>query len=210
MSDRDSNGRQIYTIGHSNHAIERLGELLRRHGVTAVADVRSTPYSRFNPQFNRETLAGWFTEVGIRYVFLGRELGGRSEDPADYDEHGVVSYGRLRAKPTFEAGIERLLRGAATQRIALLCSEKEPLDCHRTLLVARDLADRGIPVQHIHADGSLESHDQTMDRLLEERGLKQTTLFASAPGKAGSEGDPISRAIALKAAEVAFRPGRPR
>ena len=199
----NSDARQIFTIGHSNHPIERLEELLREHGVTAVADVRSAPYSAFNPQFNRETLAGWLREAGIRYVFLGSELGGRSEDPADYDESGVVSYDRLRTKPAFKAGIRRLLRGAATERIALLCSEKEPLNCHRTLLVARDLADRGVHVRHILAGESPETHDQTMDRLLEERGLKQTALFPS-------EDDPISRAISLQAAGVAHRLDRPR
>ena len=203
---RGSGGSKVvFTIGHSTHPTEHLEELLRLHRVTAVADVRSTPYSRLNPQFNRTELARWLGEADIAYVFLGRELGGRSDDPSDY-ENGRVRYDRLQAKPAFEAGIERVSRGASKQRIALLCSEKEPLDCHRTLLVARALADRGVSVNHILADGSLETHTQAMNRLLEITGLKQARLFPPAPEDAGHNDDLVSQAVALRAAQVAYGP----
>ena len=196
-----THGTTVFTVGHSNHPIERFEELLQMNGVTAVADVRSAPYSRFSPQFNKEDLAAWLRDAGIAYVFLGRELGGRSDDPSDY-ENGRVRYDRLAAKPTYESGIERVLHGASEKRIALLCAEKEPLDCHRTLLVARTLTGRGVSVEHILADGSLESHDRTMVRLLEMAGLKQTSLFNPAGPGVHDARDAIAAAIALRAAQV--------
>lgn len=124
----------LYTVGHSNHSFEKFISLLTANGVTAVADVRSRPFSRRHPQFNEERLAAALAQQGIAYVFLGRELGARPEDPSCY-ENGKVQYERLSATPAFKAGIERALAGAEKFRVALMCAEKEPLDCHRTLLV---------------------------------------------------------------------------
>lgn len=169
---------RVLTIGHSDHTPERFVELLRMHDVTAVADVRSAPYSRLHPAFNREPLARLLEEQGIAYVFLGRELGGRSSDPACY-VYGRVQYRRLAETELFRAGIDRVLTGAETHRIALLCAEKEPLACHRSLLVARELEARGAPVAHIHADGQLEAHTAALDRLLELLKMPTLDLFLS-------------------------------
>ena len=122
----------IHTIGHSNHPIERFVGLLLPHGITAVADVRSTPYSRFNPQFRREKLQASLADASIQYVFLGEELGARSSDPACYDASGRVSYAKLAQTPLFRKGIERLKGGMTQFRISIMCAEREPLDCHRT------------------------------------------------------------------------------
>jgi len=168
----------VYTIGHSTHSAEVFLALLRQHGVEAVADVRSSPFSRFNPQFNRELLEQFLKANGIRYVFLGKELGARSEDRSCYLD-GRVQYGRLAQTPLFQSGLDRVLQGAAKYRVALMCAEKEPLECHRTLLVARALAERGQPVLHIHADGHLESHEAAMERLLDVTGLPKEDLFRS-------------------------------
>jgi uncharacterized protein (DUF488 family) len=166
----------ILTIGHSTHKLERFTALLKRHGVTAIADVRSAPYSRFNPHFNRAELERSLKAEGIRYVFLGRELGARSEDPACYDK-GRVQYARLARTEAFREGIERLRRGATEHRIACMCAEREPLECHRTLLVARALEAEGLKVAHIHADGRLEAHEAAMERLLDLTGLPRDDLF---------------------------------
>ena len=166
----------ILTIGHSTHKLERFTALLKRHGVTAIADVRSAPYSRFNPHFNRAELERSLKAEGIRYVFLGRELGARSEDPACYDK-GRVQYARLARTEAFREGIERLRRGATEHRIACMCAEREPLECHRTLLVARALEAEGLKVAHIHADGRLEAHEAAMERLLDLMGLPRDDLF---------------------------------
>lgn len=166
----------VYTVGHSTHSLEDFVVLLARHGVTAVVDVRSAPFSRFNPQFNKGVLDSSLKEHGIAYVFLGRELGARSDDPANYED-GRVQYTRLAETELFKRGIERVLRGAEEHRVALMCAEKEPLECHRTLLVARVLHEQGVDVEHILGDGTLEPHEATMDRLLELSGFQQEELF---------------------------------
>ncbi len=151
----------IYTIGHSNHPKEAFLALLERYRITALADVRSFPYSRRYPDYNREVLKEWIKSYGIAYVFLGEQLGGRSQ-PLDLTD-------RLKTKPSLAQGLERLRQGMARYRIALLCAEKDPLNCHRGWLLAPELEDRGIAVCHILADGGLERHrPDTEDRLLEE------------------------------------------
>ena len=167
----------IYTIGHSKHPINRFIALLQQHCVEALADVRSTPYSRFNPQFNKEKLQAALAAAGIRYVFLGEELGARSRDPSCYDEGGRVSYAKLSLTEAFRRGIERLLTGMQQHRIAIMCAEREPLECHRTILVSRELEKAGVPVTHILQDGSLEPHRQTMIRLASDLKLTSTDLF---------------------------------
>jgi uncharacterized protein (DUF488 family) len=167
----------IYTIGHSKHPIERFLALLRQHEVDALADVRSTPYSRFNPQFNKEKLQAALKSAGIHYVFLGEELGARSKDPACYDQQGRVAYARLAASEPFRRGLERLLTGTRDHCIAIMCAEREPLECHRTILVARELEKAGVSVTHILQDGSLESNQQAMQRLVAELKLLGSDLF---------------------------------
>lgn len=168
----------VFTIGHSTHSAEAFVALLRQHGIEALADVRSSPFSRFNPQFNRENLGRSLKEHGIHYVFLGKELGARSEDRSCYD-HGRVQYSRLAKTVLFRSGLDRVLQGAARYRIVLMCAEKEPLECHRTLLVAKSLVEQGQPVLHIHPDGHLETHEAAMERLLGIAGLPREDLFRS-------------------------------
>jgi uncharacterized protein (DUF488 family) len=168
--------KTVYTIGHSNGTSEHLLEMLDQHGITAVADVRSQPYSRFNPQFNREALASALKNSGRDYVFLGQELGARSEDRSCYRE-GRAQYALIAQTPLFERGIERLLAGVERFRVAILCAEKEPLGCHRSILIARYLHERGIGVRHILEDGSLEDHDDLLLRLLALHGMQENNLF---------------------------------
>lgn len=167
---------QIFTIGHSNHSLEYFLGLLTKHGVTAIGDVRSTPYSRQNPQYNRETLSAALHEKGIAYIFFGGDLGGRSEDRDCY-EKGRVEYRKLAQQQSFQAGLQEALKAAQRYRLCLLCAEKEPLECHRTILVSRRLAERGADVRHVLADGGIESHKSTMERLLQELDLPREDLF---------------------------------
>jgi uncharacterized protein (DUF488 family) len=166
----------VFTIGHSTHPADHFVGLLRRHHITAVADVRSSPFSRYNPQFNREALAAELASQSIRYVFLGRELGARSEDAACYVD-GRVQYALLARTDLFRAGVDRVVVGMARHRIALMCAEKEPLECHRTILVSRALTERGVAIRHILSNGLDETHKSAMDRLLDLTGLPRQHLF---------------------------------
>lgn len=170
------NSRTFLTVGHSTHGVETFVGLLRKHRVTAVADVRSTPFSRFTPHFNQDSLERGLTRCGIKYVFLGKELGARSSDVGCYID-GKVQYAMLAATDDFVTGIERLSRGASGEQIAIMCSEGEPLDCHRTILVSQVLVEGGAAVNHIHSDGTLESHGNALKRLMEKFDLAEEDLF---------------------------------
>ena len=191
----------VLTIGHSTHALEAFLALLRQHDVTAVADVRSAPYSRFNPQFNREPFAQALGTEGVRYVYLGNELGGRSEDPACYED-GRIRYDRVAATESFRSGLARVVDGAARHRIALMCAEKEPLDCHRTLLVSRALHEQGVDVAHIHAGGRLEPHGEAIDRLFDMLKLPREDLYRTRE-------ELIAAAVARQSERVAYVDGEP-
>lgn len=169
---------EVFTIGHSTHSIEKFIALLSAHGIQVVADVRSSPFSKFNPQFNRENLQNSLKASGIRYVFLGKELGARSEDPACYVAD-KVQYDRLAKTPLFQSGLDRVIEGMNNYRIALMCAEKDPLDCHRTILVARELLKRGAAITHILEDGALESHTESISRLVTSLGMSMDDLFIS-------------------------------
>lgn len=168
----------IFTIGHSTLRVEEFVQSLKQHHITAVADVRSMPYSRRNPQFNREELRSVLKGGGIRYVFLGRELGARSDDECCYVDD-KVQYALLARTDLFQSGIARVIDGAQHFRIALMCAEKDPLDCHRTILVARELVKKGQRVTHILGDGRLETHSQAMSRLVAQLGLSGQDMFRS-------------------------------
>jgi uncharacterized protein (DUF488 family) len=165
---------EIWTLGHSRHDMSALVDLLRRHRIEVVADIRSHPSSRYNPQFNRERLRSSLVAAQIEYVFLGRELGGRPPEPEFYDAKGHVLYSAVAKSDRFASGIERLLTGAATYRVAILCSEQNPGHCHRRLLVGRVLTDRGVTVRHIRGDGSVIS-EEDLGRLLQD--IAQGALF---------------------------------
>lgn len=169
---------EIYTVGHSTQSNEQFVRLLQKHGITAIADVRSAPYSRHNPQFNREELRAALKAQGIRYVFLGKELGARSDDECCYVED-KVKYALLAKTHLFQSGIARVIEGSKSHKIALMCAEKDPLDCHRTILVARELVNRGCSVTHILANGSLESHEDAVSRLVIRLGLGEEDMFRS-------------------------------
>ncbi|MFL5347916.1 MAG: DUF488 family protein [Hyalangium sp.] len=192
--------KPIFTVGHSTHTVEKLIHLLQAHGVTAVADVRSSPRSTLNPQFNREALQKSLKAQRIAYAFLGKELGARSEDPGCYED-GKVKYRRLAATSLFRQGVDRLRRGMENYRIALLCAEKEPLFCHRAILVARELQSLGISVEHIHGDGHLERHSEAMVRLLDLLGLAEKDFFQS-------DAQLFERAYSLQEDRIAYVDGK--
>jgi len=169
-------GRTVYTIGHSNHRAAAFVALLRGADVTAVADVRSVPYSRRHPQFNKREFDVSLRAAGIAYVFLGDRLGARPKDRGCY-RGGRADYRLIAGTEAFRDGLRRVEEGAERYRIALMCAEREPLDCHRTVLVARHLQRRGARVVHILADGTTEPNEATERRLLKLTCLETTDLF---------------------------------
>jgi len=150
----------IKTVGHSNHPIERFVDLLKAGGIETLVDVRSTPYSRRFPQFGREKLAKTLADSGIDYLFAGADLGGKSG----------ASYDASAARPEFRDALSDLIARADTCTLCLMCAEKEPLDCHRTILVSRRLAERGVAIEHLLADGHTEPHRAIEDKLLGRSG----------------------------------------
>jgi uncharacterized protein (DUF488 family) len=176
----------LLTIGHSNQAFEHFLGLLQQHGIQAIADVRTVPWSRYVPVFNAKRLREALAERGIDYVPLGAELGGRPAAEEFHDEQGHVLYGRPAASPAFRQGIDRVLSGAQTYRIALLCSEEDPSRCHRHLLIGRVLRERGVALSHIRGDGRIETEAELVAR--EASHGQQPRLFDDRAGTAQGAG----------------------
>lgn len=160
MFTTSTNRPVLFSVGHSNHTEEQFLELLRQHDIDVVVDVRSQPSSRYNPQFNSGPLKTLVESAGMRYLFMGDQLGGRPEGDDLLDDEGHALYHRMAESPAFLEGIKRLERGVRDYRCAIMCSEEDPAVCHRYLLVARVIRERGVDVRHIRGDGRLESDDQ--------------------------------------------------
>jgi uncharacterized protein (DUF488 family) len=205
----------IFTIGHSSQPLDTFIALLQRHAVQVIADVRSRPASRRFPHFSRERLQASLAAADMGYVFLGAELGARRDEPECYVD-GQASYDRIATLPVFAAGIERLLHGAQTYRIALMCAEQDPLTCHRTILVCRELPkyapqEEALAISHICRSGELEHHPQAEQRLVaEELGKElrkelgrseQADLFAPGPDFAQL----VQQAYQRRGARIAYR-----
>ena len=200
---------ELFSIGHSNHEIGAFISLLQKHQVTAVADVRSHPYSRFLSHFNRSSLQEFLAKEGIQYVFLGRELGARPSNPDCYI-NGKAVYERIALTDAFHQGIKRLQKGLKKHKISLMCAEKDPLTCHRAILVCQHLRDLDIPINHILKNGDLESHEHLEDRMLVKHGFRdfgdsqevQLSLFS--PQILPTREECLSQAYRLQGDEIAY------
>jgi uncharacterized protein (DUF488 family) len=163
----------LWTVGHSNHEFDAFAGLLAAHAIEFVADVRSYPYSRFAAQFNREDLQPALALAGVRYVFMGDELGGRPSHDEHYDAEGHARYDLMANEPRFQHAVDRLVEASRKHRLALMCSEGDPHDCHRRLLVGKVLAGRGVSLRHILPDGTV----LTEEKVLLGDELAQRSLF---------------------------------
>jgi uncharacterized protein (DUF488 family) len=162
LKKKEPKSRVIYTIGHSSLTAERFMELLEQNGIDAVVDVRTTPYSRHAPHFGQESLNRLLQSHKMMYFHMGDSLGGRPEEPEFYDSFGHVLYDKLAESPRFQDGLQRLMDGIDTYRLAIMCSEENPLDCHRHHLVGKVLAANGVRVQHIRSGGQVHG-DKELD-----------------------------------------------
>ncbi len=204
---------ELLTVGHSNYEMKAFISLLQKHGVTAVADVRSSPYSRFLPHFNRAALREALATEEIRYVFLGQELGARPKNRECYI-NGKAVYEKIAATDKFHEGIQRVLKGAKKYRLSLMCAEKDPLTCHRAVLVCQHLQDFGLHINHILKNGDLESHDHLEQRMLEKHGLTdfletkeeqaQLSLFAQQNTNLPAREECLEKAYRLQGDEIAY------
>jgi uncharacterized protein (DUF488 family) len=186
----------LFTIGHSNRALAAFLDLLRENQVTAVADVRSSPFSRWCPHFNREVLQRSLKEAQTEYVFLGEELGARRDEPECY-RNDVAKYELIAQTPAFARGLDRVRKGAEKHRIALLCAEKDPLTCHRTILVCRHLRN-DFAIQHIVESRETETQEAAEARLLKLAGVADTSLFLN-------HADALNDAYDRQGAKIAYR-----
>lgn len=175
-AESDFSGLQALTIGHSNLSFDDFVGRLLASGATAVADVRSSPYSRVYPQFEKNALKHALKGAGIAYVFLGRELGGRPRD-AHYYTDGIADYEKMAKSPDYVLGLDRLKSGAIKYTVALMCSEAPPHECHRALLVGRSIVERGAKVTHISRHGDELSHETFEENLLAIAGKDHDDMF---------------------------------
>ncbi|MEW6171035.1 MAG: DUF488 domain-containing protein [Candidatus Omnitrophota bacterium] len=156
-----------FTIGHSDHAIEPFVSTLKKQDINCLVDIRSSPYSQHTPQFNRESLIGELKKEKILYVYMGNTLGGRYTNPELLFPDGKVNYDKVKQTKNFVRGIEKVIEGIKKgYKIALMCSEKEPFDCHRFILVACELEKRGIIVKHILGNGNTILNSELEKKLL--------------------------------------------
>jgi len=193
--------KELFTIGHSNHSLNHFLELLLAYQVSAIVDVRSSPYSKYSPHFNKDLLESALRDADIDYVFLGRELGAhRSEDGCYID--GQAKYDRIAQLPTFRRGLERVLQEVEHYRVALMCLESDPISCHRTILVCRELKRicPDLKMTHILGDGTGERQEMSEKRLMNLHKL-QPELFGDLTSMSGL----IEKAYDLQAEKIAYK-----
>ena len=166
----------IYSIGYATHTIESFIDTLKKFNITAIADVRSQPYSKFKPEFNRENLKQALINNGIEYVFLGDNVGARIEAPECY-KNGHADYGLISKHPLFQKGLARIVKGIKKYSIAIMCAEKDPINCHRTILICKQLKNNNIQIIHIIDSNTTENHTETEFRLMKLYRLDQPDLF---------------------------------
>ena len=165
-ASRDVAERPIFTIGYGARPIGEFIAVLKQHEIAYLLDVRSKPYSKFNPDYTRSQLEKHITAAGLKYVFMGDTLGGQPDVDSCYTSDGMVDYEKVKQKDFFRRGIGRL-RDAWEQglRVVIMCSEGKPEICHRSKLIGVALAAEGIDVMHIDENNQLLSQEEVLLRL---------------------------------------------
>lgn len=190
----------IYSVGHSTRSLESFIGLLKDQHIEVVCDVRSQPYSRVTPHFSRDMIQHELKRAGIVYVFLGNELGARSNDPSLY-VNGKISYDKLAGSKLFQDGLQEIQKIASGACVTMMCAEGEPLACHRSILVSRYLRANGFPIAHILRTGAIETHEETMNRLLRTLGLQEIDMFKSPE-------EVLAEAYVIQGGRIAYDPAK--
>lgn len=181
MDQRETTmGLTVYSIGHSNHSFPVFLDLLKQSSIEVLVDVRSHPYSKYAPEFGSGKIEKLLMHNEIKYLFMGTVLGGRPTEDEFYDEEGYVLYTRLAASIAFQKGISRLERGIRQYLVAIMCSEEDPKECHRRLLIGRVLAKKGITVLHMRGSGVLQTEEElTTEERSSQPEVTQLGLFGA-------------------------------
>lgn len=188
----------IYTTGYAGHTIPSLVQLLQAIGITVLADVRSTPFSGRRPEMDKPALMQALRDGGMRYIFMGEQLGGRPRNPKLY-RAGKIDPQALLAHEGYKTGVARLIAGAAEHTICLLCAERDPISCHRGLYIAESLQEAGMQVRHLIGGEQPEDHQATRARMAELVNMEHADLFAS-------ENARLTMAIEHMREKIAFSP----
>ena len=193
--------KELFTIGHSNHSIDYFIELLSKHKLSTIIDVRSCPYSKYLPHFNKDVLTIALRNANIDYIFLGRELGAQRSEEDCYIE-GQAKYDRIAHLPTFRYGLEIVLQEIEHHRVALMCAESDPITCHRMILICRELKKTcpDLKITHILGDGTEEQQESSEKRLINLHKL-QPELFGDLTSTSGL----IEKAYDLQAEKIAYK-----
>lgn len=186
----------VWTIGHSRHEFEVFVNLLGKYDIDVVVDVRSVPMSRMAPQFSHVGVKKSLASVGVDYIFMGPELGGRPDDDEMYDEKGYVLYNRVAESESFLQAMQRLRHGLVNHRVAIMCSEGSPVGCHRHLLIGRVLASEGVEVVNILNDGSSVSYADVVSM------AGQSTLFELGVAEAWKSTLSVRPRIVMQVADI--------
>lgn len=199
---------ELFTIGHSHHQIPFFLDVLHKYNVNYLMDVRSVPYSRYAEQFNRENIQKDLGSAGINYVFMGKYFGARQDNPSLYNDEGYLDFETVRTHSPFVMRVDSVIKGLNQgNNIALMCTEKEPIDCHRAILVARAFEQRGIQVKHILPSGNILTQDALNEQLLDLYFPDRNTisLFATVPEATDEE--MLSEAYRLRNKAIGYRIG---
>jgi len=188
---------KLFTIGYSNHSIETFISILKKYGINVIVDVRSTPFSSFKPEFNKDTLNIDLKKGGIKYLFLGNECGARFDEPSCY-RNGKADYKLIAQHKKFQNGLKRINDGSENFTIALMCAEKDPINCHRMILICRNLKNFGLPIYHILDLDNIESQKEAESRLLRLFKLNQLDMFES-------ENDQLEKAYNMQGEKIAYK-----
>ena len=193
--------KELFTIGHSNHSLDHFIELLVAYRLSTIIDVRTNPYSKYSPHFNKDVLDSALRNANIDYMFLGRELGAQRSEDDCYIE-GQAKYDRIAHLSIFQNGLERVLKEVENNRTALMCSESDPITCHRTILISRELKKicPDLKITHILADGTEEQQETSEKRLINLHKL-QPELFGDLTSMSGL----IEKAYDLQAEKIAYK-----
>jgi uncharacterized protein (DUF488 family) len=200
--------RSIYTIGHSNYDSDYFMALLFKFKVNTVVDVRSVPFSKYVPHFNKDNIKRLLNNYGIHHVYMGEELGIIRNNPSILAKEGYVDFDKVSETAPFQSGITRIIDGLSKgYTIIIMCTEKDPIDCHRSILIGRELHKKKYDIVHILTDGSMETHTQFEGRLLNmyfPLKMQQDLFSIIEPSK--SEEEILNKAYNLRNRDIGYRP----